>query len=314
MVRGRIVSLASQTSASPRRVLICSKDQKDRGLIEKCLKKGTGGEVVSREVDQVCEAKIAADRGEVDLVVVDVDMPDWSGYWLEKILQNQLVPVVALTGQDGQPETRALWSRRPLKFVSKIGLSSEALNEAADTALRKWQALRRNEVISDELEHLASYDYLTGLLNRRALLRRLGECIARSRYYGEETSLVLFDVDRVGWLSETVARSRVDVALQRVAGLLQRTTRETDFVGRSGLDEFAQILPHTGRDSARIAAERIRKMVQELEFDETAGKVFGLSLSSGVAQYQPGDDVAALMYRAEGCLCQARDRGMNRVA
>jgi len=163
------------------------------------------------------------------------------------------------------------------------------------------------------VERLANYDHLTGLLNRRTVLRRLEECMARSRRYGEELSLVLFDVDRFRSVTETVGRTRSDAALQRIGAALQKRMREADFVGRYGADEFIAVLPHTDREGARVVGERIRKLIEVLELHDGEEKVCNLTVSAGLSEYQPGDDVAAMTYRAESCLCRAKDKGRNRV-
>ena len=76
----------SQTSVAPLKVLIYNKDPADRWLIGNYLRQGTDREVVTQETDQMSEAKVAADRCGLDLIIVDLDMPDQSGYWLEKIM------------------------------------------------------------------------------------------------------------------------------------------------------------------------------------------------------------------------------------
>ncbi len=305
--------MISQTSVAPIKVLIYNKDPADRWLIGNYLRQGSEREIVTQETDQMSEARITADRGNLDLIIVDVDMPDQSGYWLEKILENHLAPVVAMVGEDGGREMEEILSHGPVSCVSRNNLTREDLNQAVDAAIRKWRALRRNEAYKDELERLANYDYLTGLLNRRSVLRRLEESMARSRRYGEELSVILFDVDHFKQVNETIGRARGDAALQRIAAVLQRRLREADFVGRYGVDEFIVVLPHTTRDSARIAAERLRKMIEILEVHDGEEKVCALTVSAGLAEYTVGDEVATIMYRAESCLCKAKDMGRNRV-
>lgn len=305
--------MSSQTSVAPLKVLIYNKDPADRWLIGNYLRQGTDREVVTQETDQMSEARIAADRGGLDLIIVDLDMPDQSGYWLEKIVENQLAPVVALTGEEAYREMDEALGHGPVSCLSRDNLSREELNQAVDSAIRKWRAIRRNEAHKDELERMANYDFLTGLLNRRAALRRLEESMARSRRYGEELSLLLLDVDHFKEVNETIGRTRGDAALQRIAAMLQRRLREADFVGRYGVDEFIVILPHTDRESARIAAERIRKMIEILEVHDGEEKVCNLTVSGGLAEYNVGDDVATITYRAESCLCRAKDNGRNRV-
>ena len=305
--------MANQTSVSPMKVLVCDRDPADRWLIGTYLKQGTEREIVAEETDQISELKKAADRGEVDLIVVDIDIIEDSTYWLQQIIENQLAPVVVLTGLRTESETEDVFGHGAVSCLSKNSLSREELNQAVDRAVRKLQVLRRNEAHKDELERLANYDYLTGLLNRRSVLRRLEESMARSRRYGEELSLAIFDVDRFRAVNEVVGRARADAALQRIGALLKRRMREADFVGRYGVDEFIIVLPHTDKDGARVAADRIRNMIEVVELQEGEEKLCALTVSAGLAQYEVGDDVSTMTYRAETCLCRAKDRGRNRV-
>ena len=73
------------------------------------------------------------------------------------------------------------------------------------------------------------------------------------------------------------------------------------------------VLPHTGKDRAQLAAERVRKLLENLELRGANGEVCRLTVSAGIAAYEPGDDVASMTYRAESCLCLAKKHGRNCV-
>jgi len=304
--------LISQISTTPLRVIIFDKDPQERWLIATYLRQETAREIETLETDRMSDIKIAVERGKADVVLIDMDTSD-DGYWLDQILENQLAPVVMLTGQGTEESMSRSVEKTPVDYVSKSSLSREQLIETIETAIAKWHAIQRNLAHTDELERLVNFDLLTGLLNRRAILRKMEEAMTRARRYDEDVSLLLLDVDRFKPLNDDLGRAAADVALHRISTLLQKRVRESDHVGRYGGDEFLIILPHTDKDSAMIAAERIRKAVETLEMRDARGGTFSITVSGGVAAYEPGDDVASISYRAESCLCLAKENGRNRI-
>ncbi len=295
----------------PLRVMICDRDPVERWLIGTYLEQRVERLVTKLETDQLSEVKFASDRGRVDLVVVEGDTSDESRYWLERLLENPTTPVVVLAGDANYDEISRSVSQRAASCLSKSSLSREELINSVDEALQKFQAIRRNIAHTGELERLANCDPLTGLLNRRALLQRLEEAIARARRYGESLSLLLLDLDRFERIKESVGAAGAEAILRQVAALLQRRTRDADILGRYGADEFLVIFPHTDKDSACLAADRLRRLVRQLQVPDGAGDY--LTVSGGVTGYQAGDDLSALVYRVETCVCRAKENGRDRV-
>jgi len=292
---------------------VCAKDPEERCLIRTLLQQVPDREIISGETDQVSEVKLAAELGKLDVVVLDIDTLDTFGYWLEQIMQNHLAPVVVLTERWTEEETTELLPQEPVAFLFKRNLSRNQLLDAIDGTVDNWQAVQRTLAHRNELDRLSNFDGLTGLLNRRSILNRLEEATARAKRYDEELSVVLLDVDNFRKVNEGLGRPAGDQTLQAIAALLKRRIREADLAGRYGGDEFLLVLAHTTRDGAQFAAERVRKLVEELELKDHRGEKLTVTVSAGVAAYEPGDDIASITYRAENCLCRAKDNGRNRV-
>lgn len=301
-----------QTSTSQLRIIICVREPAERWLVGTYLQQ-THRDITAVETDAMSEAKVAVDQEKVDLILVDIDELGISDYWLGRIVENQLAPVVVLTGSWTEDEAEALFPRGTVHCICKSRLSREHLIDTIDYAMTEWQAIRRGVARQDELEKLSNSDSLTGVYNRRATLQRLEESISRARRYHEELSILLFDVDRFMWLNHLIGRAAADVALERIASLLRRKLRDCDIIGRYGGDEFLVVLPHTGIDSAWVAAERVRTSIEELEIGDAEGRIHPITVSAGLASYEPGDDITAMTHRAEICLCQAKENGRNRV-
>lgn len=102
-------------------------------------------------------------------------------------------------------------------------------------------------------------DPLTGLYNRRFFDEMLAQTAETARRYGRDLSLILFDLDHLKELNDTCGHQAGDQALKTFARLLTQTARKADIACRIGGDEFAVILPETGRSEARIFLDRLFK-------------------------------------------------------
>lgn len=114
-----------------------------------------------------------------------------------------------------------------------------------------------------QLEQLATLDSLTGLHNRRSFDTRLDEEISRFQRTERPLSLLIIDVDHFKQFNDQFGHPAGDAALQRVARLLEKTARATDFVVRIGGEEFAVLMPETDESNAVIAGERFREAIRD---------------------------------------------------
>lgn len=159
-----------------------------------------------------------------------------------------------------------------------------------------------------KVERLAGTDELTGAANRRAFNETLRRELSRARRVKSTLSLLLFDVDGLKRINDSLGHAGGDAALKTVAGCLRQGIREGDFAARLGGDEFAVILPTTGPEDARVIGERIRAMVERTG---PSGMRIGVSLGSAVSQGgEP--DASALLAAAD--LGLYRDKDARRAA
>jgi diguanylate cyclase (GGDEF)-like protein len=152
-------------------------------------------------------------------------------------------------------------------------------------------------------------DGLTGAYNRRYLLQKLGEEIERAKRYGDELSVILFDLDSFKAINDTFGHRVGDEVLIKVAATLRACTRDVDVSGRYGGEEFLVILPHTSAASALEVAERIRGAVKALTWSQPELRV---TVSGGVCEYA-GMDVDGLVDIADQRLYRAKEGGRDRV-
>jgi diguanylate cyclase (GGDEF)-like protein len=143
------------------------------------------------------------------------------------------------------------------------------------------------------------------------LLQRMGEAAAT----GKSLSVVMIDIDFFKKFNDTYGHSCGDAVLKQVARVMQASVRGNDMAARYGGEEFCLLLPESDADHARQAAERLRLGIAgtPTEYD---GKSLAVTVSLGVAQYDPMRDVSgkSLIDRADKALYQSKQGGRNRVS
>ncbi len=156
-----------------------------------------------------------------------------------------------------------------------------------------------------ELEWHASYDSLTGLLNRHAMEAALETEVSRRDTQGRVLSMVLFDVDGFKRVNDTHGHPAGDALLRSLAGCVARCTRSDDILGRWGGDEFMLLLPGTEAGDAMVILERMRAAV--------AHELPGVTLSFGVISSLHAASAAELLTEADSALYQGKRRGGNEI-
>lgn len=173
---------------------------------------------------------------------------------------------------------------------------------------------RRIESQQKQLEQMAYYDPLTDLPNRRLLEKLIKRELASMQRYGQETVIIMLDVDDFKQINDTYGHQVGDSILMQLADLLKNNVRETDTVARFGGEEFIILMPNTSVEEGYIFAERIRKIIMEKVFSIGSDTLqitssFGVS-SMGDINSQNLEDYYLL---ADKALYLAKQSGKNRV-
>lgn len=165
-----------------------------------------------------------------------------------------------------------------------------------------------------QLEEQATRDALTGLYNRGHFFALLEREIEKYHRYGQQSSLLLFDIDFFKRVNDTYGHRTGDQVLRTLAQTLQNRWRRTDILARYGGEEFVILLPHTPKEGAAKAAERLRNVVASLRFEGPGGEPFSVTVSVGVA-HCPCDATTpeTLLEAADQALYQAKRSGRNRI-
>jgi len=160
-----------------------------------------------------------------------------------------------------------------------------------------------------KLELLASTDWLTDCLNRRAFTSRVSASLSQGEGHG---TLLVIDADHFKTVNDRFGHERGDEVLQLIAGAIRDSVREHDLVGRIGGEEFGVFLTDAGHDMASGAAERIRAAVNAL-FVTSEGVAQRLSVSIGGAICAGDSGFSELFQIADRRLYEAKHAGRNRV-
>lgn len=209
--------------------------------------------------------------------------------------------------------TLCVLDRRPRHLTDHqkyllVGLANQAM---ALIELRAHERLLRDSV--ERLEHLASTDVLTGLLNRRSLFEKLDSEIERSRRYESPLCLVLIDLDHFKTINDVYGHQGGDAVLKALGELISSSKRTLDIAARYGGEELCVLLPQTSIEGGFSFAETLRRKISELRIDY-AGQTLTVTASLGVAS--TGISAPAgkqLLEFADKALYAAKRNGRNRV-
>ncbi|HOX30999.1 MAG TPA: GGDEF domain-containing protein [Spirochaetales bacterium] len=175
------------------------------------------------------------------------------------------------------------------------------------------EANRELEEANRELHLMATTDALSGALNRAAVFAALEEALLRAERYGRPLAIVLFDLDWFKLVNDERGHAAGDAAIRRFGEVCLGAFRSTDRFGRYGGEEFLAVLPEVELAGALEAAERARRGLAESELSLAGGERFRVTVSAGVAAWEPGLGADAFVSRADQALYAAKRGGRNRV-
>lgn len=197
-------------------------------------------------------------------------------------------------------------------FMGLIGsaIDISAIKEA-ETRLSQANEDLESEVASrtEQLEQLMLTDQLTGVGNRRLMIKALTDETTRAQRYQRPYSLIFFDLDHFKRINDAYGHASGDAVLVAVAGSLKAALRDCDLLGRIGGEEFVVLLPETGIDNALQAAQRMRADIEQLRIVQIEENI---TISAGVAEWRDGESGEQLLDRADHALYRAKESGRNR--
>ena len=200
------------------------------------------------------------------------------------------------------------------KMTGKIQYENKASTKDPLGIVISMRDVSHVRQLTKELAYHASYDVLTGLLNRREFLLSLDSVMKSVQSdENEMTWLCFMDLDRFKGINDSCGHQAGDDVLRLVSDLLMKCTRQTDYVGRLGGDEFCLILRYLDKKNVDIITERIRKEINQINF-EWDGIVFPVGASIGVVQITGTEkNTKTLLDKADMACYEAKRLGRNQV-
>lgn len=194
-----------------------------------------------------------------------------------------------------------------LREGDKIQISSS-------TIFKFDQQDKIENIFHKELYKMAVIDALTGAYNKRYFEERIQEEFSYCFRNKVPLSLVIFDIDHFKKVNDTYGHPTGDYVLSRISGLAKTIIRSEDILARYGGEEFVVILKATDAEGALILAERLRKLIEETEF-EFEDKKIAVTISVGVASLV-GQNFAnweTMLKLADTLLYKSKHGGRNQV-
>lgn len=196
---------------------------------------------------------------------------------------------------------------RHTKATKQISSLSHRLSHMEQEAQALREAIRKSR-------EMALKDALTGIWNRQAFNDALSKEFARWQRYRKPLTLVMWDIDWFKRINDTYGHAAGDKALQAIAHIFQRATRNTDFIARYGGEEFVGLFPETSLSEALIMANNLRQQIERSEFHYEK-KPISITASAGLASFEADDDTTdSVLKKADTALYKAKETRNSCVA
>ncbi len=186
---------------------------------------------------------------------------------------------------------------------------NQNLKEAYEKIRRLNEEL---EKANRELEQIAAFDSLSGLLNRRSLFHRISVEIERSIRLDVPLTGLMVDIDHFKDVNDNHGHQCGDMVIREIGARLQGDLRKYDYAGRYGGEEFLVVLSNSTEQQAMSIAERFRRHMEDAMVT-CAGESIKVTVSIGVARYRQGESQEAWIERADRAMYQAKQAGRNRI-
>ncbi|MFD1035435.1 diguanylate cyclase [Sphingomonas hankookensis] len=174
---------------------------------------------------------------------------------------------------------------------------------------QRTQELRAANVT---LERLASTDPLTGLANRRTMMRMLEAARENAMRAGRPYVVAMIDIDHFKRINDAHGHQIGDLVIEAVAARIAGSVRTVDCVARYGGEEIAILFADASPAEAYAVTERLRKAIAQMSI-EARGIAVSVTVSGGIAAAGADTPPAAMLHQADLALYRAKRSGRNRV-
>jgi diguanylate cyclase (GGDEF)-like protein/PAS domain S-box-containing protein len=222
----------------------------------------------------------------------------------DRLVQQGEMQAVGTVGVDwmGAPlivKERVIGVMTVKSYTQEVRFDQGDLNLLEFVSTQVAQAIERKSM-EEQIRTLSLNDELTGLYNRRGFTLLADHEVSLA--YRLKRNMLLFfgDVDGLKTINDSLGHAQGDLALQEVAAILKKSFREADIVARFGGDEYVVLAVDAALDSADALTKRIQAALEA--HNQTAGRLYSLSLSLGIVRYDPASPctISELIAQADG--------------
>jgi len=247
----------------------------------------------------------------VDLILLDIMMPDMDGYEVCTRLKSNLItkdiPIIFITAKADEDSIEKAYEIGGIDYVTKPFKPKELLAK-----------VKRELYLQDlqkELKLLASTDSMTKLYNRRYFTKMAAHSLDLSKRENKELSIIMIDIDKFKNVNDTYGHQVGDDVIITLANKLLEHQRKSDIVCRYGGEEFVILLPNTSLDGARTVAQKIRLDIENLTIKIPSNEdlKFTISLGISLVNLKNESNIEPALKRADDALYKAKESGRNRV-
>jgi diguanylate cyclase (GGDEF)-like protein len=260
------------------------------------------------------EALELLEKKSYHVVITDIILPAMGGLDLTKIIRNDKdSDVIVMTGYSDDYSYEEAINIGASDFVIKP-VRLEELLLRLKRVLKERDLTKERIRMMEKLQKLAVTDGLTKLYNSRSFYSQLETEVDRFNRYKHPLSLLLLDLDHFKDYNDTYGHLEGDKILVHFSQIIKSCLRANDTAYRYGGEEFTVILPETGGEEAGTVAQRIRAALEAERFSPVNGKKVKITISIGVTEYQPREELSTFIQRADRAMYRSKQKGRNMVS
>ena len=258
--------------------------------------------------------EILESPNDIDLILLDIEMPDINGYDVCKRIKNnetiKNIPIIFITGRTSQEDEEYGLNLGAIDYITK------PFNKAiVKLRIKNYLDLK---IKNDMLEKLSMYDGLTNIKNRRFFDETFEKTFSEIKRDKKSLAVLMIDIDFFKLYNDNYGHGQGDETLRKVAKALEKTIkRASDFVARYGGEEFVILLKDINKDGVEAVANNLLNAVRELKITHEFSKIENyVTVSIGASFYNSNSDVTKLelLLKADETLYSVKNSGRNNFA
>ena len=258
--------------------------------------------------------EILESPNDIDLILLDIEMPDMNGYDVCKRIKNnetiKNIPIIFITGRTSQEDEEYGLNLGAIDYITK------PFNKAiVKLRIKNYLDLK---IKNDMLEKLSMYDGLTNIRNRRFFDETFEKTFSEIKRDKKSLAVLMIDIDFFKPYNDNYGHGQGDETLRKVAKALEKTIkRASDFVARYGGEEFVILLKDINKDGVEAVANNLLNAIRELKITHEFSKIENyVTISIGASFYNSSSDITKLelLLKADETLYSVKNSGRNNFA